>query len=63
MEALKQILLVEDDAKDIELTSAALAGHNLANKVVVVRDGLEALEYLYRRSKKCYPIKLKRCGQ
>ncbi|MEJ2641894.1 MAG: response regulator [Desulfosarcinaceae bacterium] len=49
MEALKRILLVEDDPKDIELTLAALAEHNLANEVAVVRDGVEALDYLYRR--------------
>jgi len=47
--SLKNILLVEDDACDVELTLAALAGHNLANKVVVVRDGVKALDYLYRR--------------
>jgi CheY-like chemotaxis protein len=49
MNALKKILLAEDSAKDIELTLAALAEHNLANDVVVVRDGGEALDYLYRR--------------
>ncbi|MBI3662325.1 MAG: response regulator [Acidobacteria bacterium] len=46
---LKRVLLVEDDPRDIELTLEALAGHNLANEVVVVRDGAEALDYLYRR--------------
>ena len=35
----------------MELTLAALEEHNLANKVVVVRDGAEALDYLYRRGK------------
>jgi CheY-like chemotaxis protein len=49
MEALKRILLVEDDPKDIELTLAALGEHNLANEVAVARDGVEALDYLYRR--------------
>ena len=48
MEA-KKILLAEDDPKDVELTLAALAEHNLANEVVVARDGAEALDYLYRR--------------
>ena len=48
MEA-KEILLAEDDPRDIELTLAALEEHNLANKVVVARDGVEALDYLYRR--------------
>ena len=49
MNALKNILLVEDSVKDVELTLAALAEHNLANDVVVARDGGEALDYLYRR--------------
>lgn len=48
MEA-KEILLAEDDPRDIELTLAALEAHNLANKVIVVRDGAEALDYLYRQ--------------
>ncbi len=51
IEALKHILLVEDDPKDIELTLAALEEYNLANEIVVVRDGVEALDYLYRRGK------------
>ena len=49
MKTLKRILLVEDKARDAELTLAALEEHNLANEVVVVRDGVEALDYLYRR--------------
>jgi CheY-like chemotaxis protein len=49
MENVKRILLVEDDPKDIELTLAALAEHKLANEVAVARDGVEALDYLYRR--------------
>jgi len=49
MKTLKRILLVEDDPKDIELTLAALAEHNLDNEVVVARDGVEALDYLCRR--------------
>ena len=48
---LKNILLVEDDPQDVELTLAALEEHHLANKVAVVRDGAEALDYLYRRGK------------
>ena len=43
---LKTILLVEDNPKDVELTIEALNEHNLANRVVAVRDGIEALEYL-----------------
>lgn len=49
METSKRILLVEDDPKDIELTLTALEEYNLANEVVVARDGAEALDYLYRR--------------
>jgi CheY-like chemotaxis protein len=49
MSPLKRILLVEDNLRDIELTLAALEEHNLANEVVVVRDGAEALDYLYGR--------------
>ena len=49
MTELKRILLVEDNAEDVELTLAALARANLANEVVVVRDGAEALDYLYAR--------------
>lgn len=48
---IKNILLVEDDPRDVELTLTALAEHNLANKVLVVHDGAEALDYLYRRGK------------
>src|SRR5690349_11135758 len=46
MTELKRILLVEDNAKDVELTLAALAQHHLANEVVVLRDGAQALDYL-----------------
>ena len=51
MDNLGRILMVEDDPKDVELTMLALEGHNLANEVVVTRDGEEALDYLYRRGK------------
>jgi CheY-like chemotaxis protein len=49
MEELKRILLVEDSSNDVELTLVALEENHLANEVVVVRDGEEALDYLYRR--------------
>lgn len=49
MHELKRILLVEDSANDIELILAALEENRMANEVVVVRDGEEALDYLYRR--------------
>ena len=45
---LKPILLVEDDARDLELTLLALERSQLANDVVVVRDGEQALAYLNR---------------
>jgi DNA-binding response OmpR family regulator len=51
MNKLGRILLVEDDAKDVELTLTALEEYNLANEVIVARDGEEALEYLYSRGK------------
>lgn len=49
MDKLGRILLVEDDAKDVELTLTALEEYHLANEVVVVHDGVEALDYLYHR--------------
>jgi CheY-like chemotaxis protein len=42
-----EILLVEDNANDVELTLRALAKHNLANKIHVVRDGEEAMDFLF----------------
>jgi len=49
MSTLGRILMVEDDPKDVELTLTALEEYNLANEVVVTRDGEEALNYLYCR--------------
>lgn len=49
MTNLRRILLVEDSPRDAELALNALATHQLANQVVHVRDGAEALDYLYRR--------------
>jgi CheY-like chemotaxis protein len=46
---LGRILLVEDDPRDVELTLTALEDYNLANEVVVARDGEQALDYLYCR--------------
>ena len=51
MTELKRILLAEDNANDVELTLSALADSNLANEVVVARDGAEALDYLFRRGR------------
>jgi CheY-like chemotaxis protein len=47
---LRRILIAEDSPNDVELTLAALSEHRLANQVDVVRDGAEALDYLYRRN-------------
>jgi two-component system, response regulator len=44
------ILLVEDNPADIALTLRAFKMHNLANEIVVARDGVEALEYLHGTS-------------
>jgi CheY-like chemotaxis protein len=49
MSALRPILLVEDNPKDLELTLEALERSRLANDVVIARDGVEALDYLYSR--------------
>ncbi|MEA1673539.1 response regulator [Nitrospirillum sp. BR 11163] len=47
MATLRPILLVEDNPADVELTLAALRKTQLANEIVVVRDGVEALEYIF----------------
>jgi DNA-binding response OmpR family regulator len=49
MSEFGRILLVEDDPRDVELTMTALGEYNLANEVVVARDGEKALDYLYCR--------------
>jgi CheY-like chemotaxis protein len=49
MSELGRVLLVEDDPRDVELTLTALGDYNLANEVVVARDGEQALDYLYCR--------------
>jgi CheY-like chemotaxis protein len=46
---MKQILLAEDSDRDAELTISALVKHSLVNNIQRVRDGVEALDYLYRR--------------
>jgi CheY-like chemotaxis protein len=46
---IRKVLLVEDDPQDAKLTLVALKEHHLAGRVVVVRDGEKALDYLYRR--------------
>jgi two-component system response regulator len=49
MSSLKRILLVDDSPRDTELIIEALATNNLANEVLSLSDGAEALDYLYRR--------------
>ena len=49
-----EILLVEDNASDEELTLHALRHHNLANRIHVVRDGEEALEFVFCRDRYDY---------
>jgi CheY-like chemotaxis protein len=51
MNSLKVILMAEDSPQDIELTLAAFEEHKIANRVEVVRDGQEAIDYLFRRGK------------
>ena len=46
MTALRTILLAEDDPRDVELILEALAEQNLANQVTVVKDGVDAMEFL-----------------
>lgn len=48
---LKKILLVEDNSEDAELTLIVLGEHNLANRVVVLQDGVEAIDYLFYTGK------------
>ena len=45
----KKILLVDDSPRDLEMTLNALKQHNLANEIKTLRDGAEALDYMYRR--------------
>ena len=44
-----EILLVEDNPRDVEMTLRALRKHNLANNVHVVKDGAEALDFIFSR--------------
>ena len=46
-ENMVEILLAEDNPNDVELTLHTLRRHNLANRIHVVRDGVEALEFLF----------------
>jgi len=51
MENYHKILMVEDSQNDIELILDALSDYNFVNNIEVVRDGEEAMDYLYRRNK------------
>ena len=51
MNELRSILLAEDNLNDVEMTLAGLSALNLANEIVVTRDGAEALDYLYCRGR------------
>lgn len=46
---LKRIILVEDSPRDAEIALRAFGEYNLANEVMHLRDGVEALDYLYQR--------------
>jgi CheY-like chemotaxis protein len=46
----RPILLAEDNPNDVELTLNALHRLNLPNEIIVVNDGAEALDFLYRRN-------------
>ena len=45
----KVVLLVEDNADDVELTLRSFQKHNLCHKIIVTRNGEEALNYLFAR--------------
>ena len=47
----KRILLADDDPRDQELTVMALSEYRRANEIMMVNDGVEALDYLLRRDK------------
>ena len=49
MNEIRTILVAEDNPNDVELTLEALGGYRIANEIAIVRDGAQALDYLYRR--------------
>jgi CheY-like chemotaxis protein len=46
-----EILLVEDNPQDAELTLRALKKHNISNQILVVKDGAEALDFIFGTGK------------
>lgn len=52
----KRIFIVDDSLKDVELAKAALADNKLLIEVVVAEDGVEAMDYLYKRGKFTHEI-------
>ena len=48
---LETILIVEDNQNDVELTIAALSENNIVNDIAVAEDGVEAIDFLYKRGK------------
>ena len=51
IDEIVEIILIEDNAADAELTMRALAGHNLKNKIILLRDGEEAIEFLLSKGR------------
>jgi two-component system response regulator len=51
IENVLDIILVEDNPNDVELMLIALKTHNLANRVMVLRDGAEAMDYIFATGK------------
>ena len=49
MPSLRPILLAEDNPNDVELTLGALHALHLANEIIVVEDGAQALDFIFRR--------------
>jgi len=59
-DSVVDILLVEDNPNDAELALRALKKHNLANRVIWVKDGEAALDYLFHRGQYAGPSGLPR---
>lgn len=55
---MRFLMLVEDNKYDIDLTLMSLQRNHIANDIIVVRDGEEALDYLMDESRKTVPSRL-----